>query len=125
MAGNAIRDSHAGAFACSRRGGMTAYECSKADELKALGRGVQFIATFLGRPMEDVARYLSPATAVSVVAPPPAPEPASRPRWSAEEKHHLAIMVEAGLKPGQIASILNRSVGAVHQQTHHARASAA
>lgn len=81
MAGNAIRDSHAGSFATSRRGPMTAYECARAQELSACGRGVQFIAKYLGRPMEDVARYLNPPADHVAARPalvPPLNEPMGR-----------------------------------------------
>lgn len=125
MAGNAIRDSHAGTFATSRRGGMTAYERDTAKDLKSKGRSIQFIANFLGRSMADVTQFLAPPEGFAVIAPPPTPEPISRARWTAEEKQHLNLMVEAGLKPGHIASILNRSVGSIHQQTFHARVGAA
>lgn len=67
-------EGRAGAFATSRRGGMTPAEISTVHDLKGKGRGTQFIATYLGRPMEDVARLFSPEPAKPAVkAAPPAP----------------------------------------------------
>jgi hypothetical protein len=75
----------AGDFTSSRKGGLTPYEIAQARQMKAKGRGVQTIATILGRSMEDVARLFEPPAegpepepqtfSLSYVAPPAYPDP--------------------------------------------------
>lgn len=82
---------------------MSAYECNTASDLKAKGRGIQFIAKYLGRSMEDVARYLAPPTESATVpigfgVPLLTRQNASgqKPRMVTEDEEPIFAQVEAG-----------------------------
>ncbi len=121
----AHQNTGAGAFATSRRGGLTSEEIRMAEALRARDRPVswQNIAARMGRCEADVRRHLEPAESVQPVeqeAPVPVRAPAPirdpnraksgrpSPYWSAEE---LAIMarVQCGeLSVRGAALLLNR-----------------
>ena len=70
---SSMSEGRAGEFAGRRRGGMSQAEINTASQLRAKGRGVQFIANYLGRSMQDVGALFAPH--VAPVAAPEKPEP--------------------------------------------------
>lgn len=68
-----------GAFATSRRGGLTGYEIEWAKDLKARRHGVQSIARILGRPQEDVSRLFNTPPVFERAPEPPAKAEISQP----------------------------------------------
>lgn len=81
---SAMTEGRAGEFAGRRRGGMSQTEVATAQELRAKGRSVQFIASYLGRSMQDVSVLFMPQ--VCVVVPPEKQQPRPKERAGAMSK---------------------------------------
>lgn len=86
---SAMSEARAGEFAGRRRGGLSPFEINTANALKAKGRGVQFIASYLGRSMEDVSAIF--ASQPEVLATPVKPEPRPTNRAGAMTKDEAFI----------------------------------
>ena len=86
---SAMSEARAGEFASRRRGGLSPFEINTAADLKAKGRGVQFIASYLGRSMADVSAIF--ATQPEVLAAPVKSEPRPTNRAGAMTKDEAFI----------------------------------
>lgn len=105
----AIRDSQSGNFATSRRGGLTPDEIRMAFDLKAKGRSVQFVSSYLGRSSQDISDLFSSAaaaqaTAQKIVAAPPEPKTGGQSKQFTAEQIVILQRVDNGLQSGRSAA---------------------
>lgn len=111
---SALSEGRAGSFAGRPRGSLSQHEMTMAMRLRSQGRGVQSIATYLGRSMEDVSRLL--ASPQEAVVAPEKPEPRPVRRAGAMSKDEaFKRMWNAGVTNDVIMSGLGISKSSVTQ----------
>ena len=117
----AIRDSKAGNFATSRRGGLSNEDIRTAYDLRAKGRSIQHISAYLGRSSIDIQALIgsvevAQASAQNIIVTPPEPQSGGQSLQFTPEQIIILTRVDNGLQSGRSAA---REIGCSQQAVRH------